>query len=94
MATRQENYDFTLEDALAEAETHRHPETMQQPVPVGIYMEDSPFIQKTNCYGQAQPIFGIVINTTRPDTAKQYLAFLWDENVDFEAVMETNFFME
>lgn len=93
-AARQENYDFTLEDALAEAETHRHPETMQQPVPVGIYMEESPFIQKTNCYGQAQPIFGIIINTTRPDTAKQYLSFLWDEDVDFEAVLETGFLTE
>lgn len=85
-------YDLTIDEIREEAETHRHPETMQRPVPVGIFMEDSPFIKATNSYGQAQPIFGVIINTTRPETAKQYLSYLWDEDVDFESVRETDFF--
>lgn len=84
----------TLEDILAEAETHKHPETMEQPVPVGIFMEESPFIQKTGSYGQAQPVLGIIINTERQEAARRYLAFLWDEDVDFKSLMSTELFME
>lgn len=94
MVPVQDIYDLTIDEIREEAETHRHPETMERPVPVGIFLEDSPFATKTNAYGLAQPIFGIVINTTRPDTAKQYLTFLWDENVDFDSVKDTDFYMQ
>lgn len=78
---------FTLDEILAEAETHRHPEEMEQPVPVGIFMADSPFAQQTGSYGQLQPIFGISATTTRPETAKKYLEFLWDESIDFSSMI-------
>lgn len=80
--------DLTLDEILAEAQTHRHPEEMEQPVPVGIFMADSPFAQQTGAYGQLQPIFGISATTTRPDTAKKYLEFLWDESIDFSSMVE------
>lgn len=86
--------EFTPEAILEEAETHRHPEDMAQPVPVGIYMEDSPFIQKTGSYGQQIPVFGIVINTTRPDTARQYLSYLWDDSIDFGSMLSDDLFAE
>lgn len=79
---------LTLDDILAEAETHRHPEEMEQPIPVGIFMADSPFAQQTSSYGQLQPIFGISVTTTRPETAKKYLEFLWDESIDFSSMIE------
>lgn len=94
MISADEGAAATLEDILAEAESHRHPETMEQPIPVGIFMEESPFIQKTGSYGQAQPVFGIVVNTERLETARQYLAFLWDEKVDFQSLMNNNLFAE
>ena len=94
MISSDEGAAASLEDILAEAETHRHPENMEQPVPVGIYMEESPFIQKTGSYGQAQPVFGFIINTQRPETALKYLAFLWDETVDFESMKKNDLFME
>lgn len=79
---------LTLDDILAEAETHRHPEEMEQPIPVGIFLADSPFMQQTGAYGQLQPIFGFSATTTRPDTAKKYLEFLWDETIDFSSMIE------
>ena len=57
-------------------------------------MEEAPFIQKTGSYGQAQPVFGFIINTQRPETALKYLAFLWDETVDFESMKKNDLFME
>lgn len=83
-----ENAAFTDEDIRKEAETHRHPENMEKPVPVGIFMEDSPFVQKTGAYDLLIPVFGVSITTTRPDTAKKYLEFLWDEQIDFGSMRE------
>lgn len=84
----QESY--STEKLLAEAESHRHPENMKNPVPVGIYMEDSPFITQTGVYKEGTPIFGIVSTSERIDNAKLYLAFLWDKSVDFSQMITEN----
>lgn len=74
----------TPEDIAAEAELHRHPETMEEPVPVGIFLTDSAFAQKTGAYDTLTPVFGIPVSAKRVDTAKAYLQFLWDDSVSFE----------
>ena len=79
---------MTLEDIKNEAEKHRHPEDMEQPVPVGIFLDESPFARKTGSYGQTVPVFGFATTTTRVDTCKKYLEFLLDESVDFSAMLE------
>ncbi len=73
-----------LDEALAlETEKHRHPEDMETPIPVGVFLEDSPFAQKTGAYLQKVPVFGVISTSQRPDTCKKYLEFLWDDSVDF-----------
>lgn len=89
LAFMAESETLTNDDIIKEAETHRHPENMEQPIPVGIFLEDSPFIQKTGAYDVLKPVFGISATTTRPDTAKKFLEFLWDDQIDF-ASMKTN----
>ncbi|MBR5800918.1 MAG: hypothetical protein IKY23_12755 [Lachnospiraceae bacterium] len=84
--------DATLEDIIAEADTHRDPSTMEEPVPVGIFLEDSPFIQKTNSYPGRVPIFGIAGTTKRPEVCIQYLHFLFDENIPFEEAIAESIF--
>lgn len=90
------NMDVSEEEALeeiaAEAESHRHPENMAEPVPVGIYMTDSPFAQKTGAYQQSVPILGIISTSERIDTGKKYLEFLWDESIDFSQMLEENLY--
>ncbi len=81
--------DRTPEGVAAEAEKHRHPENMEEPVPVGIYMADSPFAVKSNSYFHVIPIFGIVTSSERYDTARQYLEFLWDDTIDFSQMEDT-----
>ncbi|MGN0376123.1 MAG: hypothetical protein ACI4ED_00655 [Suilimivivens sp.] len=74
----------TLEEISAEAETHKHPENMEEPVPVGIFADNAPLVQKTGCYNGLVPIYGIVITSQRTDTAKKYLDYIFDENIPFE----------
>lgn len=86
LAFLDEEKEITNDDILREAETHRHPENMEDPIPVGIFLEGSPFVQKTNAYDILTPVFGISATTTRPETAKKFLDFLWDEQVDFASM--------
>ena len=81
-----------MAEILAEAETHRHPENMEEPVPVGIYMADSPFARKTDAYQQSVPVLGIISTSQRTDTAKKYLEFLWDETIEFSQMLEESLY--
>lgn len=82
--------DRTPEGIAAEAEKHRHPENFEEPIPVGIYMADSPFALKSNSYFHVVPVFGIICNSQHTETAKQYLEFLWDDTVDFSQMESTD----
>ncbi len=78
----------SLKELQAEAKLHCHPEDMEQPVPVGIFMADSPFISQTNSYPGSIPVFGIVTSSKRTDVSKKYLKFLWDEEIDFKTFID------
>ena len=75
------------EDIQVEAEKHRHPEAMEKPVPVGIYITDSAFVRKSGNYSQMVPVFGFSATTTRLDIAKKYLNFLYDDSIPFENML-------
>ena len=83
---------LTFDELIQEAERHRHPEEMEQPVLVGIFISDSPFIKETNAYPEAIPVFGIVNTSQRIDTCKKYLDYLFDESVDFSQLMGQGFY--
>lgn len=86
IAFLEDDKEVTNDDILKEAETHRHPENMEDPIPVGIFLEDSAFVQKTGAYDILKPVFGISVTTTRPETARKFLEFLWDEQIDFASM--------
>ncbi|NBJ92420.1 hypothetical protein [Parablautia muri] len=71
---------------LEETQMHRHPENMETPIPVGVILEDSPFVKKTGAYPQKVPVFGIIYTSHRTDISKKYLEFLWDETIDFAQI--------
>ena len=71
----------------ADAEEHKHPENMENPVPVGIYIEDSPCIEKTDSYHGLIPVFGIASTSQRMDKASTYLSYLYDDSIPFEAMV-------
>lgn len=78
----------TAEEIAADAEAHKYPETMEEPIPVGIFIGETPMAIKTGCYPQSVPIYGIVITCKRTDTAKKYLDYLLDESIPFEEMMD------
>ncbi|MCI8613571.1 hypothetical protein [Parablautia intestinalis] len=79
-----------LDAALAEeTRLHRHPENMENPIPVGVILEDSAFAQKTGAYPQKVPVFGIIHTSHRLDVSKKYLEFLWDETIDFAGIVSS-----
>lgn len=84
------NEEAHTQEVLEETNRHRSPEGMAEPIPVGIFMEDSPFVQKSGAYPSQVPIFGFVSTSKRTDTGKQFLEFLWDESVDFTQMIDTS----
>ena len=75
-----------------ETELHRHPENMEDPMPVGIFLTESPFAEKSGSYNGLEPVFGITATSHRFDTSKKYLEFLWDESIDFSQMLNTDLF--
>ncbi len=78
---------MTIEEAAIESENHRSPEGMKEPIPVGIYMTGAPFNTKTDDYSSYVPIYVFSSTSERIEPAKQYLEYLWDENVAFEEMI-------
>lgn len=81
--------NLTPEEAMEEAKLHRSPAGMEEPVPVGIFMDDAPSVTKTNDYTTCVPIYAFSSTSERVEPAKQYLTYLWDDSVAFEDFVET-----
>ena len=84
---RNIDYDEIYRLAAEEAETHRHPEEMAEPVPVGIFLDESPFTEKTDSYGKMVPVYAVVVTSEKADTAVKYLNYLWDDTVPFDRML-------
>lgn len=62
------NRDFTLPNT--------DPDEMENPIPVGIIMEDSPVLERVGAYNGLTPILGIVVNTGKPELATEFVEYL------------------
>ena len=74
---------LTPEEIIEEAQMHRDPSTMEEPIPVGVFVDDSAFAQKSKAYLGVVPIYGISVTSQRVDVSKQFLEFLFDDTIDF-----------
>ena len=54
------------------------PETMQNPVPIGVIMTDAPYLSSVNLYGNSVAVTGIIYSSPRQETALQFLDYLWE----------------
>jgi len=74
--------DMEYYNKLAETlQKPNDPSVMENPIPVGIYVGDTTIISDAGCYSDKKPVFGIIINTPRLETAIQYLRFLDEESI-------------
>ncbi len=60
---------------------HTDPSSMENPIPVGIYLPDNQKLKEYSCYALSgeTPVLGFVYSTTRLDTAKLFLSYLMGE---------------
>lgn len=76
-AARQYEFESDYYQELSQKfKNHSDPELMENPIPLGIYVSDTPVISSSGCYEGKTAVFGIPANTTRSDMAIQYLRFL------------------
>lgn len=76
-AARQ--YDFASDyynELAKKFKDHHDPELMEDPIPLGIYVTDTPVISSSVCYEGKDAVYGIPTNTKRADIAILYLRFL------------------
>lgn len=71
----QEAYDYSF---VPEYPDPRHPENMEQPIPVGIYVTGRPALTDRFYFirEDSDIVLSVVGNTTRPDMVRQYIDFL------------------
>ncbi len=71
----QDEFDYEF---VPEYPDPRHPENMEQPVPVGIYVTDCPKLTDRFYFtnNDSGVILSVVVNTARPEMASKYIDFL------------------
>ncbi|MCL2254536.1 MAG: hypothetical protein FWC09_08845 [Lachnospiraceae bacterium] len=68
----------TPDEWSAEINSRFNKNGMKEPIPVGIFVTDSPLIELADGYpGYEHQIFGFIINSFRKETAKEFLEFMY-----------------
>lgn len=77
----QGNYDY---DFVPQYPDPGKPETMKQPVPIGIYVTDCPALTDRFSFTRADSgiILSVVANTTHTETVSKYIDFLMESRTD------------
>lgn len=53
------------------------PDTMEDPIPVGIVLTDSAFMQSTQTFAGTVPVFGIIGNSSHTEEALKFLEYMY-----------------
>ncbi len=71
-----EEYQKQLEEAANYSFERRNPSEMEDPVPVGIIMENNNLLAENECYPAVTPLAGIAVSTQRGETAANFIRYL------------------
>ncbi len=77
----------TLEKMQEELEKHLDPSALADPVPVGIVIDESPFIVGTDAYHSMIPVFAIAGNTTKIEESLKFLDFMFESEYDYKQLL-------
>ena len=73
-----DSYDsVAMETYQAPEYDHFAPEEMADPMPIGICIEESPILKEYFYYYPGSIPLGVLVNSTRVDTTKQFIDFLF-----------------
>ncbi len=70
------HYQNLDRDYVPEYPDPRNPEAMQEPIPVGIYLNDTCTLRNYYFYSEGDVIVGVVGNTERPEITSMFLDFI------------------
>lgn len=62
---------------------HMDPSLMEEPIAIGIIINDSNLIKSTYAYSKNIPVLGIIANSERTETAVKFIEFIFDNDIDF-----------
>lgn len=81
LTTLAELQEKTYEDpnAVIEYPQYTDPEAMEDPVPIGIRLTDSPKFQEYFTYGSSEAYIGIAINSLHQENAVTFISYLFEE---------------
>lgn len=54
------------------------PDSMADPVPVGLYIQDCPRIEKAFVFQDQEVILGVVVNESNTDAVREFIRFIYD----------------
>lgn len=74
----QEAYDY---DFVPDYPDPRHPEEMENPIPVGIYVSHCAALTSRFYFTdtESEPVLSVVLNTSRPEMVSSYIDFLMQQ---------------
>lgn len=78
--------DFNDEEyvSVPDYPSPRNPESMENPIPVGIYLDEAKGLKENYYFSDENVIFCVPANTQHLETALQYLDFIFQEPVGTE----------
>ena len=69
----------TVDDYVAKEYDHTSPDGMENPIPVGLYIHETPKISTTFVFVDNQAIIGIPASTQRLETTLQFIDYIFEE---------------
>lgn len=64
---------------VAKEYDHHDPDSMEEPVPVGLYIHETPKVSTTFVFKDNEAIIGIPPSTTRLETSLQFIDYIFEE---------------
>lgn len=65
------NYQYTLG-----SQDPRNPQSMENPVPVGIFLDNAAALKESYSFSDGQAVIGVIGNTKRPEAARSFLDYV------------------
>lgn len=76
----------TMEERNEEGLTHKDPSSMTDPIPVGLFINESNFVSNTECYSNCIAVIGIPASSQHINTTIDFINFMWDDELKWESV--------
>lgn len=70
---------INLDEAMTEYPDPTKPEEMEEPIPVGIYINECERLENSFAFGTKPTVIGVISNSPRQETALQFIDFLFQD---------------